>query len=219
MLGLSPLAGAPLADDGALAPNYGALTAAFGAILLTADGDVPRTGTLNQAIPALAATIEGDVPRTGTLTYAFAAVAKTIAGTRTQFANPSSDVTTNDWTNELGGTTNLYQSIDEPEADDNDYISSPIIEVGGNSYYETQLGPLSDPLGNTGHVVRYRIGKASGGATLNATISLRQGATEVASWSHTVTSTVTYNQTLTSGQADSITDYGDLRLRFYLEAA
>ena len=238
MLGFAPLGAIPLGDDGQQTQRTGELTAAFGALTgtldgkvyvqgqtsyalaavgLTADGDVPRTGALSVQLAALAYTADGWTERLGTLSYSLAALTGTISGVRDQKGNPDADVTTNSWTNELGGTTNLYASIDEAEANDGDYISSPTVNNGSTSYYECSLEPLSDPLSSSSHIVRYRLGRASGSGSVTITVSLRQGAsTEIASWQHTSPSTVTYAQTLTAGQADAITDYGDLRLRFHL---
>lgn len=66
------------------------------------------------------------------------------------------------------------------------------------------------------HFVRYRIGKNVSSGTLNFTVSLMQGATQIAQWTHSnVSNTMTtYEQALTSGQISSITDTTDLRLRF-----
>jgi VanZ family protein len=99
--------------------------------------------------------------------------------------------------------------LDETTFSDADYVY-----VNSDSTMEVKFASVSDPATSSGHKVRYRI-KGNGVATI--TVSLRQGAsTEIASWSHTTASTTTtaYEQTLTSGQADSITDYADLRLRF-----
>jgi hypothetical protein len=46
-----------------------------------------------------------------------------VAGTP-QFARPSSDSSVGTWTTDLGGTTNLYATIDESAFDDADYMQS-----------------------------------------------------------------------------------------------
>jgi hypothetical protein len=52
--------------------------------------------------------------------------------------------------------------------------------------------------------------------SFDLTVKLMQGTTVIASWTHlNVTGTWTQqNQTLTSAQANAITDYTDLRLQF-----
>ena len=126
---------------------------------------------------------------------------------------PDGDITINSWTNELEQITNLYQSIDEVIPDDNDYIASPYSP--SSEIYECSLENISDPQSSTGHTIKYRYKKV-GSATINLTIRLMQGAIEIASWNHNniLTSIVQAEQTLTSGEADSITNYNDLRLRF-----
>jgi hypothetical protein len=129
-----------------------------------------------------------------------------------QLLNPIADITTNSWITQAGATTNLYQAVDEDVASDADYVASP---VGSSSHYELDLETGTDPVSSSGHVVRYRYGKA-GSAACNLTVSLRQGATQIASWAHTGISAgwTTVGQTLSGGEADAITDYSDLRLRF-----
>ena len=122
-----------------------------------------------------------------------------------QYARPTSDVSTGTWTSSLGGS--LYAAIDETVASDTDYITTT-----NASTCEVALSSLSDPASSAGHIVRYRISATSGGIT----VRLRQGTTTIATWTHATapTSLTTYSQTLTSGEADSITDYTTLRLQF-----
>jgi hypothetical protein len=139
-----------------------------------------------------------------------------------QFARPTADTHLGNYKNEAGGTTNIYQSIDETSPSDADFIESP--SAPANEPYVTRLGNLSDPATSTGHLVRYRYAKdQSGGAQVNLTVELRQGyvseaspGTLIASWSHSNISETwtTAVQTLTGSQADSITDYTSLYLRF-----
>jgi hypothetical protein len=100
--------------------------------------------------------------------------------------------------------------LDETTADDADLIYT----VTSSSECEVQFGSIPDPAVSTDHIVRYRI---KGDGTSGVTVALRQGSsTEITSWTHdpAPSSWTTYEQTLTGGQADSITDYADLRLRF-----
>jgi hypothetical protein len=130
--------------------------------------------------------------------------------------NPWSDVSVNSWTTDTGGTTSLYAAIDETTASDTDYVQSPA-NADSSSYYETAVEARVDPVSSSGHIVHYRYRKLNAADTVDLTVSLRQSdATEIASWVHSGIGTTwtTQDQTLTSGQADSITNYADLRLRF-----
>lgn len=128
--------------------------------------------------------------------------------------NPSSDVTVNGWTTNTGETTNLFAAIDEDVTpDDNDYVQSPL-GVSSAAYYEGAFQAGTDPLLSTGHVIKYRYMR-DGGDSADLTVELYQGSTLIASWVHTGvgTSLLTAQQTLTGGEADSITDYTALRYR------
>lgn len=127
-----------------------------------------------------------------------------------QFARPDSDVTIGTWT-----PTPLYQQIDEVTPSDVDYIESAKNPV--NDTCEVDLSDVEDPEVSTGHVIRYRYKKdATGGNIIDLIVRLMQGAVEIASWTHNdIGDTIVQaEQTLTGPQADSITDYTDLRLRF-----
>lgn len=139
-----------------------------------------------------------------------------------QFARPSTDTTIGTYTDQGGGTTNIYTTIDETVASDADYIQSVLAPA--NAPYVTKLSTIEDPVSSTGHVVRYRYGKnAAGGSQIDLTVELRQGYTNegaqgtlIANWAHTnISDTLaTAAQTLSAGQADAITDYANLYLRF-----
>jgi len=124
---------------------------------------------------------------------------------------PTSDISVGAWTTETGGTTNLYASVDEASANDADYIQSEAAPAA--SAVQIKLATMTDPAVSYGHYVTYRIQK-TGSGQLNMVVRLKQGATTIASWSHTDVSAVIteYTQTLSSAETDSITDYTDLRL-------
>lgn len=139
-----------------------------------------------------------------------------------QFGRPSAD--TNNpglYTDEVGGSTNIFNSIDEAVINDSDYIQSP--SAPSNAVYVTKLSNLEDPVSSSGHIIRFRRAKnAAGGAQINITHELRQGYVnegaqgtlikQVAETnvSETLATTAT---TLSAGEADSITDYTSLYLR------
>lgn len=121
-----------------------------------------------------------------------------------QYARPTSDTSTGTWTASSG---TLASCLDETTASDADYITTV-----SASTCEVALGSITDPAVSTGHVVRYRISADSGGII----VRLKQGGTTIATWTHATapTSLTTYAQTLTGGEADSITNYAALSLQF-----
>lgn len=125
----------------------------------------------------------------------------------TQTGVPISTVTAGSW--QASGAGGLYAQIDEAAAGDADYI---VTAVTADSC-EVGITALGDPYSSVGHEINYRI---RGDGTSGMVVGLYQGATLIASWTHdpVPSSYTSYNQTLTGPQADSITDYGDLRLRF-----
>lgn len=141
-----------------------------------------------------------------------------------QFARPNADTYNADgWTDQGGGSTNIYLTIDETSASDADYVRSPLGPT--SDVYVTALTTIEDPVSSTGHTVRWRQGKdASGGATITMTVEVRQGYTNegtpgtliaTAQNAGTVEDTFTdKSYTLSGAEADSITNYGSLFLRF-----
>lgn len=140
-----------------------------------------------------------------------------------QFGRPSADTYRDAaWTEDDGTTDALFGEIDESVASDTDYIKTSVAPT--SEAYVTALTTVEDPISSSGHVVRYRYAKsAAGGAAVDLTVELRQGyvneagqGTLIATWSHTDISDVftTQTQTLSGAEADSITDYADLFLRF-----
>lgn len=122
-----------------------------------------------------------------------------------------SDTSIGGFTTESGSTTNLYASLDESVASDSDYIIS-----NSALAYDVYKGKLTttvtDPLDSNTHTVEYRVGTV-GSVPVDVEIRLLQGATEIAYWKHfSVAALTTFQQTLTTTQADSITDYTDLYL-------
>ena len=134
-----------------------------------------------------------------------------------QFARPSSNITQTSFT---GG----YTAIDESSASDADFAygannTAAVLEVG--------LSSVEDPESSSGHTFRYRLAKTNngtvdgGGNAVTVTVGLYQGTTLIAEdTAKTVTGTWTaYSLTLNGTQADSITNYADLRLRFTTSAS
>lgn len=130
------------------------------------------------------------------------------AGAPSQYARPASDITDGAWLPSTG--TDLFAMVDEATYSDTDYVYTE-----SASACTMALGSLTDPVSSAGHILRYRMLSGSG----SLTIRLKQGASTIATFGpHTATGAAQdFEQTLTGGQADSITDYTALRVE--LEAA
>ena len=128
-----------------------------------------------------------------------------VSGSAPQLLVPISDVSAGAWTPSSG--SDLYAMLDESTYSDTDYIVT-----SSASTCEMRVTTASDPSVSTGHILRYRLLAGSG----SITAILKQGATTIASYGpHTLTGAAQdFSQTLTGGQADSITDYTDLRVVF-----
>lgn len=145
-------------------------------------------------------------------------------GTMSQFARPIQDIVTGGWSEDDGTTTTIFDQIDEEVPDDVDYIRSSQAPVSPD-VYACKLSPLVDPVQSAGHIIRFRYGKdTSGGAAMSLTIQLRQAYVNEGNQG-TLIATV-FNATdiavfpvagsyaLSGAEADLITNYGDLYLRF-----
>lgn len=142
-----------------------------------------------------------------------------------QFGRPSADTYNGDsYTNQSASGSNIYNTIDESVTDDADYIQSPASP--SSDVYVTKLTSITDPVSAVSHIVNYRYctNVTIGGETLDLIVELRQGYVNESSKgtliaSKTVTgisgSTVVADLfTLSAGEANSISDYADLYLRF-----
>ena len=125
----------------------------------------------------------------------------------TQYARPDSDISATNW-------TGAYTAIDEETPNDSDYITG---SSSANGTDEVGLSNVTDPASSANHVIKFRA-RQSGtpGHQRYLTLVLCQGSTGIA-----ITPTATldgstwtdYSYTLSSAEADALTDYTDLRLR------
>jgi hypothetical protein len=125
----------------------------------------------------------------------------------TQFARPTSDITTGSWT-----TTPLFSKTNDQS--DATTITSP----AATTECELALGDATDPALSTGHVLTVRCFATGSGAGEKLTWYLYQGAVLKATSAATTIargsgSIADYSYTLTGTEADAITDYTDLRIR------
>ncbi len=130
------------------------------------------------------------------------------------YIRPDADDTDGTWTNESDSGSNLFASIDETVADDNDYIKS--VHLPDHDICKIRL---SDPSGMVMRpaTVHYRF-KKRGETTqqINLDVSLLQGSTEIASWSESDIGTayVDGSQALSVDQFNAISDFTNLYLQF-----
>lgn len=141
-----------------------------------------------------------------------------------QFGRPSADTNNpGSFTDQGGGSVNIYLTIDEVTADDADFIRSPTSPA--SAVYVTALTSVTDPVSSTGHIMRMRTNTDLGAQeSIDFTHQLRQGyvneatqGTLIASQTRlgvnsTTWTTSTY--TLTAVEADAITNYASLFFRF-----
>ena len=134
-----------------------------------------------------------------------------------QYSYPSSDITKGGW----GGydpftavnlPLNLVTRDTPPDPDDSTYAYSPINPT--TEQFEIRLFPAGDPGVNTNHVITLRFQAMN--QDTNFDIDLVQNTTVLDSWTENVTAAagvVERSRTLSGTVADSITQYGDLRIR------
>lgn len=142
-----------------------------------------------------------------------------------QFARPDADTTLGNFQDEGGGTTTIFDGIDEASASDADYIRSPVSPA--SEVYVCRLSDVTDPVSSTGHVMRMRTScDQDAQETLDFTLQLRQGyvnegtpGTLIATLSRTGVSSTTWTDssyTLSGAEADAITDYTALFYRLVI---
>lgn len=109
-------------------------------------------------------------------------------------ARPNADISAGGW---VSTRASLWDAIDEVTPDAADYISTT-----SASACEIALSETAYP-GAASQALIYDASSVNG-STL--TVTLKQGATTIATWSHGLTPTLTtYRQTLTSGQIAALT--------------
>jgi len=131
-----------------------------------------------------------------------------------QYAVPDSTVTgPASW-----NTTPLWQQVDNGinggTADDSTHIEDS--NFGSPSTCELGLENLTDPSSSSDHILRIRL-KNAAFSSESMTFALYQGSTQIASKTQSLSafegSFSTYSLTLSSSEADNISDYTDLRVR------
>lgn len=136
----------------------------------------------------------------------------------TQYARPDADSVAGNWVNESGSGSNLYQSIDESTPSDSDYCISTD-SFGSTDTMRVELSGVTDPTSASDHKVVYRAkGTDPSGfyGIPTLTVTLKQGSTTIATATNSSLSGsfTEYTITLSSAEANNITDYTDLLLEF-----
>lgn len=132
-----------------------------------------------------------------------------------QYARPDADDTVGSWT--PSGGSDLYAMLDETVPDDlKTYITETFSPDTADTFI-VGLSNVTDPKSSSDHVVRFRgrIPSAFGSNQGSWTITLRQSTTQIAQDSLVQSDDNTWETkeiTLSSGEADSITDYTDLNV-------
>lgn len=132
------------------------------------------------------------------------------------YLRPDADDADGAWTNEAGGTS-LFASVDDTSANDADYIQSSDDPSSDICRFR-----LSDPAGALTPPGKIRVRyKRSGTGSIDLTVRLKQGTTEIASWVLTdiAATFTTSEQTLTSGQYAAITDFNNLFVELQADSA
>src|SRR3990170_4302512 len=136
------------------------------------------------------------------------------------FARPDSDPSTR-WVNGIGplpcSDLLTFNCVDEVIRNDADYIQTTGLGNAGSDSQFYTLSNIADPLQSTGHILRYTLREGNEGTNpVGFTITLRQGVTVIATFTHAQgslpTSFTLFQQTLTAAQANSITNYNNLEL-------
>lgn len=118
----------------------------------------------------------------------------------TTFFRPLSDVSAGNWTPSTGAA--LFSTMNESAFSDAEYSQSGLNPTA--DAMKVRFGaPGTRPV-NTNHTFRYRI-RVQG--TLAMTVRLKQGVTTIKTWTHSPapTSYTTFEQTLTEGEAATLT--------------
>ena len=141
-----------------------------------------------------------------------------------QFARPDTDAdNTGAFTDQAGGSANIYTTIDESAASDADYIRSPTSPA--SAVYTARLSDVTDPVSSSGHTMRMRTSTdLAAQESIDFTQQLRQTyvseasqGTLIASQARTGVTSTTWTDstyTLSGAEADAITDYTALFFRF-----
>jgi hypothetical protein len=155
--------------------------------------------------------------RTGGTATDFCVIVKPGGETAVPFGRPISTISSGGWSAVNEAT--LHEATDETTQNgDTDYAEAGV----DDTTMELLLNEITDPETDSNHVVRFYANSVSGGSPEKMTVGLYQGNTLIATVLNNGTLTrdayTLYSYTLTTGEASSITDYSDLRVRFTIDS-
>ena len=114
----------------------------------------------------------------------------------------------------IGYTNPAWGNIDEVTASDSDYIAA---SAAANDESIYTLSDVSDPGTGSNHMFRLRAKYSAFMSAPIFSVKIYDGTTLITTKSFTLTSSYEeYSSMLTSGEANSITDYTNLRVGFYV---
>lgn len=137
-----------------------------------------------------------------------------------QYARPQAIVqNVGPWQDNAGATTNaaLVAAVNEPVRNDATYAQSPLGPTSSQvlEYLLDAVNAPSVAVSGNNYVVSYAYYKNLSGGTVDLVVSLMQGASTIASWTHNNIGTIVEaDQSLTQGQVNTITDWANLSIRF-----
>jgi hypothetical protein len=165
------------------------------------DDTAPGGATISLTLLSVLTLLRGAVPQ-----YAPA----TLAPPTADLANPGG------FTNESGGAA-LFSHVNETIPDDTTYLQSVLHPAATEC--ELAVQAIADPHLSTCHEIDIRYGKdVAGGDFIDITVQLRQGLTVIAAklFQNVPAGFTLGTLALSAAQADTITDYTNLRLHFII---
>jgi hypothetical protein len=130
----------------------------------------------------------------------------------TQTMRPAADETATNVADQAGSTTGLYAAVDESTLSTADYVTA--VQAG---IYEALLSTAAAPPAGSPLDVTYVLGLATPAVAATWDVYLLEGATELAHWTDEIDEDGTeVTHTLDAEDADAITDWADVRIRWVL---
>ena len=173
-----------------------------------------ETGSADAAISEVTFTLSsGEAGTITDYTDLYIQLEASVTGS-SQTDSPASDDYNSGWTTNSGGSSNIYQAIDESSYSDADYVQSPVMAAGESKTYRTKLSKPDRPYENTGITVDYRYYALNAG--VNLTVYLKSGTTVIHTDTLTniATSVTAATMTVTAAEAADIDWTEDLYLEF-----
>ena len=129
----------------------------------------------------------------------------------TQYARPDADTSVGNWSASSG--SNRYAMVDEASTDDSDYITVTDSYSGGEAI-TLSLSSVTDPASGSGHSVVVRFSEDSSMDAVTLNVNLKDGGSSIKNEDFSGSSTANHTMTLSTAQANNISEsgYGNLAL-------